>query len=238
MQTFRTALKESAWVFLISRITMLLVSYVAVVLIPQFSTGHPLACTHEIWNNPCTYFWLRWDATAYVRIAHQGYASTSDVAFFPLWPLMIHYGGLLLGAQYWFSYYIAGLLISNICFFFTLVLLYILLAEDFESSLAKRVLFYITYYPYALFFFLGYAESLFMLLCLAVFLLLRRGKALSWPMRSTWVMQRGILYFSRRLRCATGAATLHQSGIHLSLLYKKLSITLSSHSLFCRTLWI
>src|SRR5258708_12731137 len=93
---------------------------------------------------------------------------------------MIHYGGLLLGAQYWFSYYIAGLLISNICFFFTLVLLYILLAEDFESSLAKRVLFYITYYPYALFFFLGYAESLFMLLCLAVFLLLLRGKALDW----------------------------------------------------------
>jgi len=180
MQTFRTALKESAWVFLISRITMLLVSYVAVVLIPQFSTGHPLACTHGIWNNPCTYLWLRWDATAYVRIAHQGYASTSDVAFFPLWPLMIHYGGLLLGAQYWFSYYIAGLLISNICFFFTLVLLYILLAEDFESSLAKRVLLYITFYPYALFFFLGYAESLFMLLCLAVFLLLRRGKALDW----------------------------------------------------------
>src|SRR5258708_19985301 len=88
MQTFRTALKESAWVFLISRITMLLVSYVAVVLIPQFSTGHPLACTHEIWNNPCTYFWLRWYATAYVPIANQAYPSTSVVAFFPLWPLM------------------------------------------------------------------------------------------------------------------------------------------------------
>lgn len=180
MQTFRTALKESAWVFLISRITILLVSYFAVVLIPQFNTGHLLACTHGIQNNPCIYLWLRWDATAYVRIAHQGYSSTSDVAFFPLWPLMIHYGGLLLGAQYWFSYYIAGLLISNICFFFTLVLLYILLVEDFESSLAKRVLFYISFYPYALFFFLGYGESLFMLLCLAVFLLLRRGKALDW----------------------------------------------------------
>ena len=180
MQTFRTALKESAWVFLISRITMLLVSYFAVVLIPQFTTGHLLACTHGIRNNPCTYLWLRWDATAYVRIAHQGYASTSDVAFFPLWPLMIHYGGLLLGAQYPFSYYIAGLLISNICFFFTLVLLYLLLVEDFEPSLAKRLLFYISFYPYALFFFLGYAESLFMLLCLAVFLLLRRGKALDW----------------------------------------------------------
>jgi hypothetical protein len=180
MQTFRIALKESAWVFLISRITILLVSYFSVVLIPQFTTGHLLVCTHGIRNNPCADLWLRWDATAYVHIAHQGYVSTSDVAFFPLWPLMIHYGGLLLGAQYWFSYYLAGLMISNICFFFTLVLLYILLAEDFEPSLARRVLFYMSFYPYALFFFLGYSESLFLLLCVAAFLFLHRGKALDW----------------------------------------------------------
>jgi Gpi18-like mannosyltransferase len=92
----------------------------------------------------------------------------------------MHYGGLLLGGRFRISFYIAGLLISNICFFFALVLLYILLAEDFEESTAKRALFYLSFYPFAVFFFLGYSESLFMLLCLAVFLLLRRGKALDW----------------------------------------------------------
>src|SRR5260370_15172633 len=36
------------------------------------------------------------------------------------------------------------------------------------------------HYPYALFFFLGYNESLFLLLSVAIFLLLRRGKTLDW----------------------------------------------------------
>ena len=180
MQLFRTALKEAAWSFLLSRAVILLVSYISIVLIPQLTTHQLLSCTGSFSHNPCTFLWLRWDASAYIRIAHQGYAFTPDTAFFPLWPLLIHLGGQLLGARFPVSYYIAGLMISNICFFFTLVLLYILLAEDFDPSVARRTLFSISFYPYALFFFLGYSESLFVLLCVAVFLLLRRGKALDW----------------------------------------------------------
>jgi hypothetical protein len=180
MQLFRTALREAAWPFLLSRIVILLVSYIGVVLIPQLSTHQLLACTGGFRHNPCTLLWFRWDAAAYVRVAHQGYTFTPDTAFFPLWPFIMHLGGQLLGASYPLSYYLAGLLISNICFFFTLVLLYILLVEDFEPSLARRTLFYLSFYPYALFFFLGYSESLFMLLCVAVFLFLRHGKTLDW----------------------------------------------------------
>jgi len=124
--------------------------------------------------------WYHWDAVVYTSIAHQGYSFTPQVAFFPLWPLLVHCGGLLLGGVYPLSYYLAGLLLANICFFFTLVVLYCLLTEDFEPSLARRALFYLSFYPYALFFFVGYSESLFVFLCLAVFLLLRRGKALDW----------------------------------------------------------
>lgn len=178
MQLLRTALKEAAWTFLFSRLTILLVSYIGVILIPQFGTASPLNCTHGI--QPCLFMWYHWDAAAYTRIAHQGYSFTPDVAFFPLWPLLMHYGGLLLGGFYPLSYYLAGLLLANICFFFTLVLLYCLLTEEFEPWLARRALFYISFYPYALFFFLGYSESLFVLLCVAVFLLLKRGKALDW----------------------------------------------------------
>ncbi|HYX48453.1 MAG TPA: hypothetical protein VE843_01830, partial [Ktedonobacteraceae bacterium] len=36
------------------------------------------------------------------------------------------------------------------------------------------------FYPYALFFFVGYSESLFLLLSVAIFSLLRRGKMLDW----------------------------------------------------------
>jgi hypothetical protein len=181
MHTFRTALKEAAWVFVFSRLTILLVSYIAVVLIPLNGHSIPIDCIAGIHpNNLCLFMWYHFDDGAYVQIAHQGYASTRDVAYFPFWPLLVHFGGLLLGGYFPFSYYLAGLLLANICFYFTLVLLYCLLCEDFEPSLAKRVIFYLAFYPYAIFFFLGYTESLFLILCVAVFLLLRRGKMLDW----------------------------------------------------------
>src|SRR5438270_5573881 len=163
MQIFRTALKEALWVFVFSRLTLLVVSYVCIVL---FSF---LDCTHGIQPNPCLLSWYHWDDEAYVHIAYQGYIHTPDVAFFPLWPLLIHFGGLLLGGYYPLSYYLAGILLANICFYFALVLLYCLLCEDFEPSLAKRALFYLSIYPYALFFFAGYTESLFVLFSVAIF---------------------------------------------------------------------
>jgi hypothetical protein len=110
----------------------------------------------------------------------QGYKHTPDVAFFPLWPLIQHFGGLLLGSIWPGSYYLAGLLLANICFYSALVLFYCLLAEDFEPHLARRAMIYLTFGPFALFFFAGYSESLFLLLCLACFLLFRRGKPLDW----------------------------------------------------------
>jgi hypothetical protein len=179
MQIFKTALKEALWVFVFSRLTILIVTYVCIILLPIAGHG-PLDCTHGIHPNPCLLSWYRWDSVAYVYIAFQGYANTLNVAYFPLWPLLVHFGGLLLGGSFPFSYYLAGLLLSNICFYFALVLLYCLLSEDFEPLLAKRALFYLAFYPYALFFFAGYTESLFVLLCIAFFLFLRRGKSLDW----------------------------------------------------------
>ena len=177
---FKAALKEAAWVFVFSRLTIILVSYICVVLLPQFGQILPLNCTSPVHPNPCFFAWYHWDAMAYVSVAYKNYAFTPEVAFFPLWPLLIHFGGLLLGGQIPVSDYVAGLLLANICFYFALVLLYCLLCEDFEASLAKKALFYLAFYPYALFFFLGYTESLFLLLSVAIFLLLRRGKTLDW----------------------------------------------------------
>ncbi|HAE81967.1 MAG TPA: hypothetical protein DCK85_01160 [Ktedonobacter sp.] len=179
MSIVRTALKEAAWVFVLSRLTILIVSYVSVALLPLIGQSAPVTCIHGI-HNPCLFAWYHWDAMAYVTVAYQGYSFTPHVAFFPLWPLLIHFGGLLLGGYFPLSYYLAGLLLANVCFYFALVLLYCLLCEDFEPSLAKRALFYLAFYPYALFFFAGYTESLFVLFSVAIFLLLRRGKPLDW----------------------------------------------------------
>ncbi len=178
MQGLRTAWKEAAWVFGLSRLIILIVTYITVSVLPQAGQAAPPGCARGF--KSCLLAWYHWDAAAYVRIAHQGYSLPSDVAFFPLWPLIEHFGGLLLGGSFPFACYIAGLLLSNIFFYFALVLLYSLLSEDFEPTVARRALFYFAFSPYALFFFAGYTESLFVLLCVAIFLLLRRGKALDW----------------------------------------------------------
>jgi hypothetical protein len=176
----KSALKEAAWIFVLSRFTIILVSFIGIVLLPQSGQVLPLNCTSPIHFNPCFLVWYRWDAMAYADLAYKGYSFTPEVAFFPLWPLLIHFGGLLLGGNIPVSYYVAGLLLANICFYFALVLLYCLLSEDFEASIAKKALFYLAFYPYALFFFVGYTESFFLLLSIAFFLLLRRGKTLDW----------------------------------------------------------
>lgn len=177
MPGFRSALKEALAVFVFSRLAILILTYLCVVLLPQ-QGGAFLNCTHGIHPNPCLFAWYRWDSQVYARIAYQGYTSAPDVVFYPLWPLLLHLGGQLAGGSFPVSYYLVGLFLSNICFYFALVLFYCLLSEEFELSLAKRALFYLAFYPYALFFFAGYSESLFVLLCIAFFLFLRRGKPL------------------------------------------------------------
>jgi hypothetical protein len=187
MQRLKTACREAAWVFGMSRLMIILVTCMSIFLLPRLLTPYK---ERLAWDEPYTFdpyglkafffSWFRWDVKAYVNISMNGYKHTPDVAFFPLWPLIQHYAGLLLGGIRPGSYYLAGLLAANICFYGALVLLYCLLAEDFEPTLARRALIYLTFGPYALFFFAGYSESLFVLLCIACFLLFRRGKPLDW----------------------------------------------------------
>ncbi|HEY7414933.1 MAG TPA: hypothetical protein VH593_07060, partial [Ktedonobacteraceae bacterium] len=47
--------------------------------------------------------------------------------------------------------------------------------DSFDSTVARNSLFYLAFSPYAVFFFVGYTESLFLLLCLAAFLCLQRS---------------------------------------------------------------
>src|SRR5436305_8043664 len=118
--------------------------------------------------------------SSYANISRQGYKHTPDGAFFPLWPLIQHFGGLFLGSIWPGSYYLASLLIANVCFYIALVLFYCLLAKDFESRLDRRALIYLAFGPFALFYFAGYSESLFLLFCIACFLLFRRCNPLDW----------------------------------------------------------
>ena len=189
MQTRYIAWKEAARVFFLSRILFLGLTIFTILFVEIFQSRntalHTLFLSMPYSNDPTggkllLFSWYRWDVGHFVAISGQGYADSQNTAFFPLWPLLQHVVGLGLGGVYPHSYYIAGLLLSNLCFYVVLALLYQLIAEDFDAATARRALLYLSFAPYALFFFAGYTESLFLLLCVATFLLLRRGRAYDW----------------------------------------------------------
>jgi Gpi18-like mannosyltransferase len=152
-------------------------TYIGVAKFPLAGSLQARNCASNI--EKCWFSWYHWDTLAYVDIAQHGYANVQYTAFFPLWPLLEHIVGRLFGTSF-VAYYEAGLLLSNACFYFALVLLYVLLNEEFEATVARTVLFFLAFYPYSIFFFAGYTESLFLLLCVAVFLCLRREESWYW----------------------------------------------------------
>jgi hypothetical protein len=179
----KAAWKEAALIFGLSRLTLLLFWYICVTLVPMLTPPKYIAskqCMHITSNMSCFLLsWWHWDTLHYVEIAHDGYTMLSNTVYFPLFPLLMRSVGFLLGGST-IADYAAGLIIANSCFYGVLVLLYLLVSKDFGHVIAKYALIYLAFAPYALFFFIAYTESLFLLLTLAVFLLLHRGKTLDW----------------------------------------------------------
>ena len=173
----KIAWKEAGGVFILSRLVILVISYVGSARFPL--NEHSPAPTCSVDFTTCLLAWQHWDVLSYISVAQNGYVYPHDTAFFPLWPLFIHGGAFLLGSSM-VAYYVAGLILANLFFYLALVIFYTLLSEEFESTVARNALYYLAFYPYALFFFAGYTESLFLLLCLAVFFFLQRGETLDW----------------------------------------------------------
>ena len=167
----KTAWLEAAWVFGVSRLALFIITALAL--------RFPLAgqtVPHNCASGDCFLTtWYHWDVGAYASIAAQGYSSLHDTVFFPLWPLLLRGVGSLLGGSL-VSYYVAGLLLANIFFYLALVIFSCLLAVDFDAAIARNALFYLSFAPYGLYFFAGYTESLFLLLCLLVFFCLQHER--------------------------------------------------------------
>lgn len=118
--------------------------------------------------------WARWDSDWYLRIAEEGYAAapSSTPAFFPLYPAAVAVlGRLLLG-----HYVLAGVLVSLAACLAAFVLLHRLALPRLGEDGARRAVLYLALFPTALFLQAVYAESLYLALALAAFLLAERGR--------------------------------------------------------------
>ena len=124
---------------------------------PQSYTPNQLGSIVDFFVGPMR----RWDGLWYALIADQGYAGWKPkAAFWPLFPWSMRALSNLTGM----STDLAGYLIANVCFFVSLILLYRLVALDFDLGVAKVTLWAIALFPTALFFTAVYTESPFLML--------------------------------------------------------------------------
>jgi Gpi18-like mannosyltransferase len=159
---FNQTVREVLIDFAATRVAIIVIAELAAVIIGQRAGTHVQESSHVLLA-----VWGRWDAVHYLDIATGGYQGT-DMAFFPLYPLLIRAVGGLAG-----NHLIAGLLISNASFFFGLLYLYKLLEHEYDRAVARRAIFYVSIFPTAVYFTAVYTESLFFMLTVAAFYYMR-----------------------------------------------------------------
>lgn len=139
------------------------VGFLANVVFPQYQDQRfsVFRDAHLFWDA-----FARYDAGWYHGIASQGYeysaGGRSNLAFFPVYPLLMRGGAWILGGRQQ-DYYFAGVVISWLAFAAAMTLLYRLALLDLTRSAALRAVIYAAAFPFAYFFGMVYSESLFFL---------------------------------------------------------------------------
>ena len=164
----RAPVRDIIWLFVATRLILVMVTYVGYILLtaPKYSSN-PVDIVGILAS------WNHWDAANYVRIAQFGYQTPYDVAFFPLFPLLITAFAHILGS---WSYLLVGTIISNAALLGALFVIYQLAVEAGGEQVAHRTLLYLCIFPTAFYFFAPYNESLFLLLTASTFLAMRQQR--------------------------------------------------------------
>ncbi len=140
--------------------------------------------------------WNRYDTSWYTRIAAQGYLpGRSEIAFPPLFPILIRFVAPLVG-----NYYaLASLLISNLSCIVALWLLHKLVTREFGSEmLASRTLICLVAFPTGYYLVAGYTESPFLALVLGAWLMALDRR---WWLAGTLACLAGLMRFQGAVLC-------------------------------------
>ncbi len=158
-----------------TRLALTLIGIVAIAVLP-IGARHLDPMPHM----PAFDMWAQWDARHYVNIAVTGYDTPaqpeSNIAFFPLYPLLIRLVLLGVGRVDTETGAFVGLVISNLALFIALLYLSALVARDFSLSLARRAVLYVLVFPTTLFLSSVYAEPVFLAAAVASLYHARAGE--------------------------------------------------------------
>lgn len=166
----RAPIADILWLFVATRLLLIAATYIGYILFPVPPHVYPVQPVDVV---GLLTSWNHWDAVHYVQIAQSGYQNIFDTAFFPLFPLLIKGGALLLGNH---GYIAMGMIISNLALLGALFVLYQIATDMLGEQVGRRAILYLCLFPTAFFFFAPYNESLFLLLTASAFLALRRQK--------------------------------------------------------------
>jgi Gpi18-like mannosyltransferase len=131
----------------------------------------------DSWPDSVISIWNTWDTQHYIKIAADGYSSTTSddrhllIAFFPFFPLLSKAFSYVLR-----DYLLSGLIVSNLLYIAAVFYLYKLVLLDYGRDDALRSVIYLSIFPTAYFLHAAYTESLFIALTVASFYYARNDR--------------------------------------------------------------
>ena len=171
---WRDPAMRASWApFIVSRLGVLLIGYIAVMTFGFESPAPWRIARNEFLNLPA-----RWDSGWYLSIVFQGYQwdgnalHASSFAFFPGFPILIYAASALTGL----GEPAAGFVVVTAAFLWALTYFHRLASEYLPPAAAQAAMLFAVFYPFAVFYSAIYTESLLLLAVLGAFYHFRRGE--------------------------------------------------------------
>lgn len=155
--------------FISSRILFLVFALIAVSVVP-LQEGY-LGKQFDLEAPYLAWIWANFDGRHFLNIATLGYRNF-DFAYFPLYPFLIG----IFSKLFPISPLYLGILISALSFVAAMFVIYKIAKLDFKEKVANLVLFFLAFFPFAFFYHVVYADSLFLLLSTTSFYFARKGR--------------------------------------------------------------
>ena len=161
--------RKAIYIFIIAKMLVISVGYAGYFLVPAEDSSRKQIT--GVLMNP----WAQYDGRAYLDVAQNGYNSAfngiGNYGWYPLYPALIKIFSFA-------GYDTAAFLLSNVFSFLAVVMLYLIVKEEF-GDIARKTVTYFVLFPTAYFLSVMYAESLFIFLSVATFYYARKGNWLA-----------------------------------------------------------
>lgn len=156
-------------IFIISRLFFVFSALVATLWLPQ-RIGY-LGLNTQSFAPYLLWIWSNFDGQHYLRIAVIGYTNY-DFAFFPFYSILIRFFSTILPLTKLY----AGIAVSLLSFFFSMILIYKITELDFNKHIASATILFLAFFPVSFYYHSVYTDALFLLLSTASFYLARQHR--------------------------------------------------------------